>query len=380
MDPSLLSTQIKVHGPYRKTVTKNEIEELLIQKAIFIVLVLSETIYIILLTKCIVRLKKTREWKFLFPLVASLFALMNNLNDIIHVIRAPTIAMVNCNDTFTKIFKITATFNWTPISFLQFIRLYQLTRGYYTPYWHRVITIGSLTLSIIYSVCYYYNLSGYYGSKSRFFGCAVYNIREGYLVQISDTLDSGFSLFIIIASIRKALLNLKQYKLRHQKLKALKDESIFVFIILTVSKIGIYSVIIYFSKMPGGDIFWDTLSVIVISCSYRIVNFKPKLNEKLNNTRKIVNNKNINYMNMKNLKNINIKIQNNSTNTDTPNKLQNQNHSNFPFHSFGYGQDQDQDQDQNQDHGTSSHFSKNFELYNRDSQGELNFPDRKSVV
>lgn len=270
MDPTILTYQNKTNATNR--------EDLLVQKLIFIVLVLSETVYFIFLLKCIVRLRKTREWKFLFPLVASLFALLNNLNDIVHVILAPVIPDVNCNKKFLTIFVITALFNWTPISFLQFIRLYQLTRGYYTPYWHRMITIGSLTLSIVYCCCYYYNLSGFYGTKSKNLGCAVYNIHIGYLIEISDTLDSGFSLFVIIASIRKALLNLKQYKLRHQKLKALKDESIFVFIILTVSKIGIYSVILYFRNIPGGDIFWDTLSVIVIACSYRIVNFKPRLN------------------------------------------------------------------------------------------------------
>jgi hypothetical protein len=186
-----------------------------------------------------------------------------------------------------------------------------------------MITLGSVSLSILYCTCYYINLSGFRASKSSFFGCTVYNQIESKMVEVTDTLDSSYSLTIIIISIRKALLNLRQYKLRHQKLKALKDESTIIFIVLTVSKIVIYSFIMANKKNPGGDIWWDSLSVIVIACSYRIVNFKPKLNERLAKNNRIMLNKRLNYMNMRKMNNQkvqrNVNFDDASTSTYTEN-------------------------------------------------------------
>ncbi|ORX41688.1 hypothetical protein BCR36DRAFT_363770 [Piromyces finnis] len=306
MDPSILSVEEVVQQQIQYPIDEIQIKkqrELLMNKLVFSFLVLSETIYFTYLIKCIIRFKKTKDLKFFFPLTASLFALSNNFNDIMNTIVAPIKNSQNCSKSFLTIFRYTAMFNWTPISFLQIIRLYQLTSGYYTPRWHRIITVGSVSLSILYCTCYYINLSGFSASKNSFFGCTVYNKFDSFMVEISDTLDSSYSLAIIIISIRKALLNLKEYKLRHQKLKALKDESTIIFIILTISKIVIYSFIMANKKNPGGDIWWDSLSVIVIFCSYRIVNFKPKLNEKLAKNNRIMLNKRLNYMNMRNANN-----------------------------------------------------------------------------
>ncbi|ORX81501.1 hypothetical protein BCR32DRAFT_279660 [Anaeromyces robustus] len=282
----------------------SDIKDLLMKKAMYFVIVASETIYLMLILKCLLRWKSTKDWRFIFPLTAALFAFANNFNDIMYVINAPDNHLHNCEKYYINIFKYTATLNWTPISIFQILRLFQFTRGYYKPFWHRMITVGSISLSIIYCCCYYYNLLNFKSSKNCFFGCANYNLVNGTFVEVSDIMDSGYSLVIMIFSLRNALLNLKQYKLRHQKLKALKDESIIVFIILTGSKVVIYSIILSFKTIPGGDIFWDILSVIVIYCSYRIVNFKPKLIEKLENNRRILNN-NINYINMNQINNIN---------------------------------------------------------------------------
>jgi len=278
-------------------------------KLVFIFLVISETIYFIYFIRCTTRFRTTKDWKFLFPLTAALFAFMNNFNDILHIIFAPTNPTNNCQSLFLQVFKITALFNWTPISFVQILRLYHLTKGYYTPYWHRAITIISVSLSILYCTAYYYNLAGFNGSKNKFYGCSVYNVNNGirsYMIELTDTLDSSYSLVIIIISIKKALQESRHYKLRHQKLKALKDESMIIFIVLTVSKILIYSLIMAHKKDPGGDIYWDILSVIVIACSYRIVNFKPKMKERIEENNQIIMlNKRLNYMNMQNMKNEN---------------------------------------------------------------------------
>jgi len=273
MDPHVIEVELKRPNSNTSLFFYN--------KLVFIFLVISETIYFIYFVRCTTRFKTTRDWKFLFPLTAALFAFMNNFNDILHIIFAPMNPTINCQSLFLTVFKITALFNWTPISFVQILRLYHLTKGYYTPYWHRAITTISVSLSVLYCTAYYYNLAGFNASKNKFYGCSVYNVNNGirsYMIELTDTLDSSYSLVIIIISIRKALQDSRHYKLRHQKLKALKDESMIIFIVLTVSKILIYSLIMAHKKDPGGDIYWDVLSVIVIACSYRIVNFKPKMN------------------------------------------------------------------------------------------------------
>jgi len=56
------------------------------------------------------------------------------------------------------------------------------------------------------------------------------------------------------------------------------DNNVIIFVILLVSKMVFYYIINAYSKKPGGDIWWDSLSVIVLWCAYALLNLKPKLN------------------------------------------------------------------------------------------------------
>ncbi|ORX57284.1 hypothetical protein BCR36DRAFT_345375, partial [Piromyces finnis] len=307
---------------------------LFLHKLEFIMLVFSTTCYFYFVIRSISRIRSTGDLKFLFLLTAAFFALMNNSSDIYYRIMTPLYGAYNCNKFFLTFFKISASLNWVPISYYQVLRLYYITYNYYRKIVRNMIIIVSSSFSLIYSVCYFLNLKEFYGNKDSFGGCVVSNTNKyGNYIEVSDIIDSCFSLTIVISTLFQSIKNLKQYKLRHHKIKAILDESIGVFVVLLISKVVFYSLIMINSGRPGGDIFWDGLSVIVLFCTYRLLNITPKLNEKLEN--KPINEK----FNKRFYKELS--------------KLNNNNRNNY---------------------NESSSTSNIKGLYNRNSKGELNFP------
>eukprot|EP00833_Pecoramyces_ruminatium_P014303 jgi/Orpsp1_1/1188335/evm.model.d7180000063968.1 len=259
--------------------SNNNILQLKYDKCEFLVLVVSNTAYLFFIIRSIARLRSTRDKNFWFLLIASTFAFMNNTNDIYYRIMAPIYYSIDCIHTFLRFFQFSALLNWIPISFYQVVRLYQITLNFYKKSYHRLILIVSILLSTLYAVCYLFNLSQFSGNNKRFGGCVVSNTNKyPHFIEITDILDSSFSLIVVIFTLFISLKNLKQYKLRHHKIKAVLDESTVIFIILLLSKVIIYSFIIANSSKPGGDIYWDGLSVIVFCCTYHLLNLKPRLN------------------------------------------------------------------------------------------------------
>eukprot|EP00833_Pecoramyces_ruminatium_P014512 jgi/Orpsp1_1/1188544/evm.model.d7180000065642.1 len=261
------------------TAIDEEIFNLKIKKTEFVILVFSETMYFIIVIKSLVRVYKTRDWHFWFLITAALFALMNNFSDIIYRILAP-FGNINCTSFFISFFKFSATLNWIPISYYQVCRLHRITKRYYKENWHRIIIAISIFFSIAYSFCYFLNLYFFEGKSDKFGGCVVNNKYKKLTVgiEVSDITDTAISLLIVIITLLISLRNLKNYKLRHLKLKAVLDNNVIVFIILVVSKILFYYIIYKNADKPGGDIWWDTLSVIVLWCTYTLLNLKPRLN------------------------------------------------------------------------------------------------------
>ncbi|OUM69533.1 hypothetical protein PIROE2DRAFT_2626 [Piromyces sp. E2] len=237
MDPVISISRTKEEDSLLFTASEYE---LLMHKLEFIMLVFSTTCYFYFVTRSISRIR------------TAFFALMNN---------------------------ISASLNWIPISWYQVVRLYYITYNYYMKSVRRMIFILSVTFSLVYSLYYLLNLNEFYGNKDSFGGCTVSNTNKyGNYVEIFDIIDSCFSLIIVITTLFQSIRHLKQYKLRHHKIKAILDESISAFVILLVSKVIFYTLIIINSGKPGGDIYWDVLSVIVLYCTYRLLNITPKLN------------------------------------------------------------------------------------------------------
>lgn len=279
------------------TVNGNLDDDLKVHKIEFLMLVISETMYIIILLKSLIRYFKTRDWHFWFLITASSFALMNNSSDIIYRIRAP-LGFIDCTGFFIYFFYFSATLNWVPISFYQICRLYRITINYYKKDWLKKIIFVCTFFSILYSTSYFMNLIHYRGNSSKFGGCVVNNDANIiFYVEIFDIIDTSVSLLIVIITLFISLKNLKNYKLRHFKIKAVLDNNVIIFVILLVSKMVFYYIINAYSKKPGGDIWWDSLSVIVLWCAYALLNLKPKLNEKLEqNNMMNYNRKNNNYL------------------------------------------------------------------------------------
>jgi len=266
-----------------------KIEPSKVIKTEFIMVVVSNTVYLVMILKSLSRLKATKDWHFLFLLTAASFAFMNNTNDIYFRIVAPISGTFNCETYFLKIFIFSATLNWVPISYYQVTRLYRICINYYKRNWYYGIVILSSALSILYSVMYFLNLSEFTSNKSSFEGCVVSNnAKYTRFVELTDILDTAFSLMVVIVTLFVSLNNLKRYKLRHLRIKSILDENFILFFILVLAKIVLYTIIEKRAKQPGGDIWWDGLSVIVLICCYRLLNLKPRLNEKLEET----NNKN----------------------------------------------------------------------------------------
>jgi len=256
--------------------------ELIIHKLEFILLVFSTTCYFYFVVRSISRIRSTGDKKFYFLLIAATFAFMNNSGDIYYRIMAPLYGTHDCSKFFIIYFRISGSLNWIPVSYYQVLRLYYITYNYYEKNWRRFILYTSICLSLIYSVCYLLNLFEFYGNKDSFGGCVVSNTNKyGHFVEISDLTDSYVSLAIVIFTLFQSIRYLKRYKLRHHRIKAILDESLVLFIFLLISKVIFYTLILLNSGRPGGDIFYDGLSVIVLFCTYRLLNISPKLNEKM---------------------------------------------------------------------------------------------------
>ncbi|KAL6592739.1 hypothetical protein U3516DRAFT_834553 [Neocallimastix sp. 'constans'] len=290
-------------------------------KVEFLVLVMSNTIYMFFIMRSLACLKSTKDKKFLFLVIASTCAFINNTNDIYYRISAPFFFKNACVTTFILFFKISGLANWIPISFYQIVRLYQITINYYKKSYHRGIILVSVILSSLYSIAYLCNLSQFSGTYVKFRGCVVNNTnRFSHYVEITDILDSSFSLIVVIFTLFISLKNLKQYKLRHHRIKAVLDETN--------------------SNKPGGDIYWDGLSVIVFYCTYRLLNIKPRLNEKLENNQ-------FNPISINNHRKLSLKEENNM-----------------------YSK-------------SKSNSQVSVKMYNRNSKGELEFPSfvkKKDII
>ncbi|ORX79044.1 hypothetical protein BCR32DRAFT_328299 [Anaeromyces robustus] len=253
-------------------------------------IIMSDCIYLWYLYKSVNKYIKTKDIKFLFTSVASLFAFLNNLNDIVSFLFS---ANSDCKKFF-YVFIATATLNWTPISWLQTIRLMSITKVFYTRKTYKTISCITILLSLIYTASYYLNLTNYdYENISKqtdyFMYCTVK--QQKYIngtvekdkyytlyVMISDIVDSAFSFGILVLTTSMALENIKHLQFHHAKIKRMVEEGLFQFIVLTISKILIYPIIIYSTQnnLMIYDITWDFLSVIVIICSFRMVNVKYK--------------------------------------------------------------------------------------------------------
>jgi len=240
---------------------------------ILIGIIISCYIYFKYMIKSIIGFIHHKNFNFLFPLIAATFAFTNNANDIVHFLRHPEDCYL-----FYILFKVTATLNWAPISWLQTFRLSLISRIYLNKKKFIVITTLSVTFSLLYCLCYFLNLSEFDYATSEFMGCGVTNDSKYiYLVMAFDIIDSLFSLGSICIIIYNAIRNLRELNTKNEKLNNLVSEGILELIIITIAKIVIYPLISITSYQPSFDIFWDVLSVIVIYCSYRMVSFPYKV-------------------------------------------------------------------------------------------------------
>jgi len=258
-------------------------------RIIMTVIIMSACVYLWYLIKCLRKYKLTKDWRFFFPLIAALFAFSNNFNDILSFIFSEN-SDSDCKK-FIIVFKVTALLNWTPISWLQMLRLMAFTRIFYKKNVFRVITTVNVTLSLGYTVCYYFNLNNFkeklIGDETdRFMFCSpeqkpIFNNNSSLyttLVMYFDLFDSIFSFSVLVYTISQALENIRHFKFRHVKIKRMKEEGLVQLIILTIAKITLYPVMLYLMKeeLMIVDIVWDALSVIVIICAFRLVNVKYK--------------------------------------------------------------------------------------------------------
>ena len=258
------------------------------------VIVMSDCFYLWYFIKSLDKGLKTRDWRFLFPFLAALFAFTNNLNDIFSFLFSDT--NYDCKDVFFKIFTVTATLNWTPISWIQTLRLMSFTKIFYKKPVFILITVINILLSLLYTISYYFHLSNYeltnIGTKTNnFMFCSVtqnkkefekgktfLSIFNSYIkaVMTFDILDSAFSLGILLFTAFMAMDRTQHLKFHHAKIKRMVEEGFIQFIILIVSKIIIYTIMFQFMDQMLFDVIWDLLSVIVIVCAFRLVNVKYK--------------------------------------------------------------------------------------------------------
>ncbi|ORX69319.1 hypothetical protein BCR32DRAFT_330176 [Anaeromyces robustus] len=220
-------------------------------------------------------IKRHKNYNFLFPMTASLFAFVNNTGDLFFFIYRASSCKV-----FYHIFVGSATLNWAPISWLQAYRLAVISNIYLPKKGFYLVTATTFTLSIVYCTFYFCNLSifGYQFNPTT--GCAVTNPGTySYYVMVSDIVDSAFAFTAICTLIYRSIKGLKELNTRNQKLNDLVGQGVLELLIITLAKIIIYPLIALTSKLPALDIFWDILSVIVIICGYELVNFPYSNNQ-----------------------------------------------------------------------------------------------------
>jgi len=218
---------------------------------------------------CLRGLIKYKNYNFLFPLAATLFAFVNNTNDIANYIYHQS----DCYP-FWVIFVGSATLNWAPISWLQAYRLALISKIYLSSLLYFIITSMAIILSSIYCTYYFLNLSLFDHAKSDTLGCGVTNPGTWTpYIMVSDIADSVFSLASICIIVLKSINHLKELNTRNEKLNDLVGQGIIELFIIALAKIILYPLIHYTSKVPGLDVFWDILSMIVIICAYKLVNF-----------------------------------------------------------------------------------------------------------
>jgi len=251
-------------------------------------IIMSDYFYAVYLVKSFYKFLTTKDWRFFFPIVAAFSAFMNNINDIIYFLLYEYFEGTNCK-TFLNYFVTTATLNWTPISWLQTIRLISFTKVFYKKSVYYMISAINIILSAAYTISYYNNLFNFTDtnigeSTNKFMFCSVKQkeskiptkISPTQYVMIFDVCDSTFSLGVLVFTAYMALDSIAHLKFHHAKIKRMVDEGLVQLIVLTVSKIVCYSLMFYLQKkgLMIEDIIWDILSVIVIICSYRLVNVR----------------------------------------------------------------------------------------------------------
>jgi len=218
---------------------------------------------------CLRGLIRHKNFNFLFPLAATLFAFVNNTNDIANYIYHQS----DCY-SFWLIFVGSATLNWAPISWLQAYRLALISKIYLSNLLYFIITSMAIILSSIYCTYYFLNLSLFDYAKSDTLGCGVINPGTWTpYIMVSDIADSVFSLASICIIVFKSINHLKELNTRNEKLNDLVGQGIIELFVIALAKIIIYPLIHYTSKIPGLDVFWDILSMIVIISAYKLVNF-----------------------------------------------------------------------------------------------------------
>jgi len=234
-----------------------------------IVIVLSWYVYGKYALLSLIGLKRYKNYNFLFPLAAALFAFVNNTNDLINYIYHPQ----DCYP-FYAFFVASATLNWAPISWLQAYRLILIAKIYLQKKGTIFVSIIAVCLSCVYCAFYFCNLSIFSYTKSDIMGCAVTNPGTyTYYVMISDIVDSVYASGALIVLIFRSIKNLRELNTRNEKLNDLVGQGVLELLIIAIAKIVIYPMIALTSYIPAFDIFWDILSIIVIICAYNLVYF-----------------------------------------------------------------------------------------------------------
>jgi len=234
-----------------------------------IVVILSWYIYGKYAYFCLRGLIRHKNFNFLFPLAATLFAFANNTNDIANYIYH----QFDCYP-FWLIFVASATLNWAPISWLQAYRLALIAKIYLPKFTAFIIITLAVIFSSIYCTFYFLNLSLFDYTKTDAIGCAVTNPGTWTpYIMVSDIADSVFSLASICIIVFKSINHLKELNTRNEKLNDLVGQGIVELFIIAIAKIIIYPLIHLTSSIPGLDVFWDVLSIIVIISAYNLVNF-----------------------------------------------------------------------------------------------------------
>jgi len=217
---------------------------------------------------CFKGLVRHKNYNFLFPLTATLFAFVNNTNDVYNFIYHAQ----NCKP-FYVLFTASATLNWAPISWLQAYRLALISHIYLPKKQSIAIISIAVILSTVYCYFYFCNLINFRSDKNEN-GCAVKN-ESNYTIYImvSDIVDSLFSMLSICIIIYKSINHLRELNTHNEKLNSLVGQGIIELIIIALAKIILYPIIYITGKFPGYDFVWDILSIIVIISAYNLVNF-----------------------------------------------------------------------------------------------------------